>query len=185
MSNDNYEKDIKDLIQQMHQQQGGYAMPPQTAPVGEGAPMSGPPVSQVQPGTQFESPDQSPHLMNENINATSPDQSPVNPINSVRPMGTPINHNPPKPAGMNTSSDGCPQCGLSHPPVPAGQTCPLAPITMKGSDGQSKVVDVNKFLANLKNIIVSQSEAKGIQDIEKLFKNIIVEVTKYIEGYSE
>ncbi len=179
---DNYEKDIKDLIAQMHQQQG--MMPPGPSPSGEGAPISGPPISQGMPNIS-ESPDQSPHLMNENINTHGPDQSPVNPINSVRPMGTPINNKPPQPAGMQTVGDGCPQCGMVHPPVPAGQTCPMAPLKMKGDNQEEKIVDVNKFLTDLKNIIVSQSEARGVKDIEKLFKNIIVEVTKYIEGYSE
>lgn len=180
-----YEKDIKDLIQRMNQQQGMYNMPQGSTQSGEGTPMSGPPISQGQLSPQMENPDQSPHLMNENMNSTSPDQSPLNPVNSVRPMGTPINKNPPQPAGMKAIGDGCPQCGMAHPPVPAGQKCPMAPVMMKGQQGEDKIVDVNKFLADLKNIIVSQSEAKEIKDIEKLFKNIIVEVTKYIEEYSE
>jgi len=172
-----YEKDIKDLIEQMQRQQGsmsGYK-PPEN-------PMGGGFSSDPGMGT-----DQSPHMFGNqnNINNNSPDQSPLNPVNSVRPMGTPINKQPPKPAGMVTSGDGCPQCGLVHPPVAQGQRCPMAPVKVKGSDGQEKVVDVNKFLANLKNIILSQAEQRKVQDVEKLFKNIIVEVTKYLEGYSE
>lgn len=61
----------------------------------------------------------------------------------------------------------------------------MASIKVKADDGTEKTVDVNKFLADLKNIIISQSDIKKIKDVEKLFKNIIVEVTKYLESYKE
>jgi hypothetical protein len=32
---------------------------------------------------------------------------------------------------------------------------------------------------------MSQIDSKGIQDVDKLFKNITLEVTKYLEGYKE
>ena len=41
------------------------------------------------------------------------------------------------------------------------------------------------FLGDLKNIIISQVDQKKIQDVEQLFKNIIVEITKFLEGYTE
>jgi len=180
-----YEKDIKELIEQMQRQQGGMgAFQPQGGGTDQ-SPMTGPPISQGSPQFQ-ESPDQSPHLMgNNNYNSKSPDQSPLNPVNSVRPMGTPINKQPPRPAGIATGGDGCPQCGLVHPPIAQGQKCPMAGVKVKNDKGEEKSVDVNKFLAQLKNIIVSQIEQKEIKDVEKIFKNIIVEVTKYIEGYRE
>ena len=179
-----YEKDIKDLIAKMHQQQSG-GMPggSKMLPPGEPGTMPSGFQQHQDPGMN---PDQSPHLMSENAQGSNnPDQSPVNPINSVRPMGTPINNAPPQAAGMTIAGDGCPQCGMSHPPIQPGQKCPMAGVKQKDEKGVEKTVDVNKFLTDLKNIIVSQSDQKGIKDIEKLFKNIIVEVTKYIEGYSE
>lgn len=172
-----YEKDIKDLIEQMSRQQQGM-----NVPNGGGAPPAGggAPYVDSSMGT-----DQSPHLMNESAQGPSnPDQSPINPINSVRPMGTPINNKPPKPAGMKMEG-GCPQCGMVHPPLPAGQRCPMANVRVKNDKGEEKIIDVNKFLADLKNIILSQADQRKIKDIEKLFKNIIIEVTKFIEGYSE
>lgn len=168
-----YEKDIKDLIQQMQMQSSG--MPNQ-----EGNPQSSPsPFSESTMGGT----DQSPHLSQSSGNLSAPDQSPANPINSVRPMGTPINNEPPQPAGMK-SAGGCPQCGLMHPPVAGGGKCPLAPVKVKDGD-KERIIDVNKFLGEMKNIILSQAEKREIKDIEKLFKNIIVEITKYIEGYNE
>jgi len=179
---ENYEKDIKDLIQQMQRQQGG-GLPPQheSAPPTNGMP----PISQGLPSDTMGGTDQSPHLMNENSMGNSPDQSPTNPVNSVRPMGTPINKKPPAPKTLSTAEGACPQCGTIHPPVPAGQKCPMAGVKVKNEQGEEKEVDVNKYLAQLKNIIVSQVEQREIKDVDKLFKNIIVEVTKYIEGYTE
>jgi hypothetical protein len=173
-----YEKDIKELIEQMTRQQQGYQMPQQQNP----QPMSGPAISQGNQSDMMGGTDQSPHLFNQG-SGNSPDQSPVNPVNSVRPMGTPINGVPPKPATVSAAEGACPQCGTIHPPVRG--KCPMAKVKVKTNTGEEKEVDVNKFLAQLKNIIVSQAEQKKIQDVEKLFKNIIVEVTKYLEGYSE
>ena len=180
---ENYEKDIKDLIQQMQRQQGGYGMPPQNESV---SPPNGmPPISQGLPSDTMGGTDQSPHLMNENLNSGSPDQSPTNPVNSVRPMGSNINDKAPAPKTLSSAEGACPQCGTIHPPVPAGQKCPMAGVKVKTEQGEEKEVDVNKYLAQLKNVIVSQVEQRQIKDVEKLFQNIIVEVTKYIEGYSE
>jgi hypothetical protein len=163
-----YEKDIKDLIQQMAHQQsmGGYT--PQK--------FGGPNL-----GT-----DQSPHLINQvNENMGNPDQSPPDAVNSVRPMGKPIAQTPRSQLPKAKIEGGCPYCGMIHPPLAQGQKCPVAPVSIKNEKGEEKEVDVNKFLASLKNIIVSQSEMKKVKDIEKLFKNIIVEITKYLEGYRE
>ena len=187
-----YEKDIKELIEQMHRQQSGYGM------INEGTMskggVNGPPISQrsMQPPQgqggfdNFQgSTDQSPHLMEQGQRGNSPDQSPLNPVNSVRPMGRPIKDSPPKPKTISVADGGCPQCGTIHPPIPPGQKCPMAKVKVKNDKGEEQEIDVNKYLAQLKNIILSQAEQRQIKDIEKLFKNIIVEVTKYIEGYSE
>lgn len=170
-----YEKDIKDLIQRMQQQQGGYMK------------REGEDKLNSLNNNFMGSTDQSPHLVNNNENSNRIDQSPPNPINSVRPMGKPISVT--KKADIQKEAKpvegGCPQCGMIHPPLPPGAKCPMAPVKVKTKDGHEKDIDVNRFLADLKNIIISQSEAKKITDIEKLFKNIILETTKYLESYKE
>ena len=183
-----YEKDIKDLISQMHRQQGGGSMPGNMdAPSG--------PSGQIDTSGGMGT-DQSPHLMNEGGSNSmgSVDQSPLNPVNSVRPMGTPVGVKPQVQNAANIAAapahipapveGGCAQCGMVHPPIAPGTRCPMAPVKVKNG-AEEKVVDVNRFLTDLKNIIVSQAEMKKVTDIEKLFKNIIVEVTKYLEDYSE
>lgn len=183
-----YEKDIKELIEQMNRQQGGMGGLSQSG--GEQQTPQSPFGTSPDMGT-----DQSPHLMNQGNMSGSPDQSPVNPINSVRPMGTPVDKTPqvmnsanittsPPPSGVSAAGDACPQCGTIHPPIPHGKPCPMAPVKVKDGDGE-KEIDINKFLTNLKNVILSQADQHEIKDVEKLFKNIIVEVTKYLEGYSE
>jgi hypothetical protein len=169
-----YERDIRQLIDQMQRQQGN--MIPQNPQGGMGQQPGLPPNMG---GT-----DQSPHLIQNQPMAESPDQSPVNPINSVRPMGSPIGNKKPTPAGLNTTKDGCPQCGMVHPPLPPGKKCPMAPLKVKEGE-KEKIVDVAKFLGEMHNIILSQCEIKKIKDVEKLFQNIIIEITKYLEEYSE
>jgi len=173
---DSYEKDIKDLIQQMQRQQNMAQQIPNQA-------------SKFSPSfNESLETDQSPHLFNQNQKFDSPDQSPINPVNSVRPMGPSISQARKTGVPLNKTvavADGaCPQCGILHPPIPPGSKCPLAPVKVKDGNDE-KTVDVSKFLADLKNIIVSQAEHKKIKDVEKLFKNIIIEVTKFIEGYTE
>lgn len=176
-----YEKDIKELIERMNNQNQ------MMNPKGFSHPSD---RSDVSMGT-----DQSPHLFNQSTSIpNSTDQSPPNPVNSVRPMGTPINKKPlvqnssnitsTPPPTNDISGNACPQCGTIHPPLPPGTKCPMAKIKVKDGD-KEKEIDVNKFLVDLRNIILSQAEKKNIKDVEKLFKNIIVEVTKYLEGYSE
>lgn len=74
----------------------------------------------------------------------------------------------------------CPQCGLLHPPVEPGKKCPNAPIQV----GEKKV-GTTKFLVDLKNICASQIEKKNIKDVEKMFKKLTIEITKFLEGYEE
>ena len=172
------ERDIKELITKFNKQQT----------------MMNPFMRQPEGISPDMGTDQSPHIVNNNLfgQGSSTDQSPVDPVNSVRPMGTPIykariqpqmSPNPAAPS-VAQSSDACPQCGSLHPPLPPGTKCPMAKVKVI-NNGVEKVVDVNKFLANLKDIILSQCDKRKITDIEKLFKNIIVEIMKYLEGYKE
>lgn len=78
-------------------------------------------------------------------------------------------------------SNECSQCGLIHPPLKEGETCPMAPeITIDG-----EVVNYDHFLRSLKDILTSQIKSKKIKDRQKLFGIIIVEITKFLEEYRE
>jgi len=81
----------------------------------------------------------------------------------------------------------CPQCNMIHPPLKPGETCPNAQVKIDTGalNKESRDVDINKYLVTLRNILVSQIEQKEIKDAQKLFQNITIEVTKFLEGYSE
>jgi len=146
--------------------------------------------------------DQSPHLVKEGRIPTSPDQTPEDPVNSVRPMDFTIKESKPStPVSMggitNPSSPGntpppgqksgvCSQCGTMHPPLQPGQKCPLAPIapglnTLDGLDDAT----INKHLVDMRNIIVANISSKKIKDGKKFFQYAIVELTKSLELYNE
>jgi hypothetical protein len=82
---------------------------------------------------------------------------------------------------LSTSVPTCDQCGKVHPPLKMGEKCPLANSTTP--DG--KEINMNKFLVNLKNIVISQSQKKQIKDVNKLFDMVTVEVMKFLEKYKE
>ncbi len=132
--------------------------------------------------------------MNPELNLGNPDQSPGNVADILsRPLNPDVNINsqailsnvkqgsPPVPAQGAFSE--CPQCGSMHPPVNPGEICPNKKIEIKGAGIKDE--DINKFLVSLKNIFVSQVESKGIKDGNKLFKLLIMELTKFLEGYKE
>lgn len=147
--------------------------------------------------------DQSPHLFKEGKVPTSPDQTPPDPTNSVRPMDFTIKKSGPSmPASMggltqtpsNPGSapqpaqmpDVCKQCGTMHPPVPVGKKCPLASVTSEPSkSGGLDDVTVNKHLVDMRNIIMAQIAKKEIKDGRKFFQYAIIELTKALEGYNE
>lgn len=81
----------------------------------------------------------------------------------------------------------CPQCNMMHPPLKPGEVCPNAKVKIDTGalNKESRDVDINKYLVTLRNILVSQIEQKKIKDIEKLFQNITIEITKFLEGYNE
>ena len=166
---ENYEQDIKDLIERMTRQQQ------------KGMP------SQQQPQAFDMGTDQSPHLFNQRNTGNNVDQSPIDNVNSVRPMGPPIARTGRKieNTGVKPVDGGCPQCGLIHPPIQPGTRCPNAQVKVKSTTGEEKTIDVNKYVTDLKNIIISQAEMKKVRDMDKLFKNIILAVTKFIEEYTE
>jgi len=82
---------------------------------------------------------------------------------------------------LQPTFDKCPQCGLVHPPLKDGTNCPMRPV--KSATGVE--VDTSKFLASLKNILISQIHSKQIKNVNKLMNEMIINVTKFLEGYKE
>ena len=81
-----------------------------------------------------------------------------------------------------TSGMECPQCGMIHPPLPQGETCPNA---KSSNENSASTIDFTPLFAPLKNIVTSQIQQKGIKDNKKMFGHIIVEMTRIIENYKE
>lgn len=143
--------------------------------------------------------DQSPHLLQGGNLPTSPDQTPPNPINSVRPMGTPIQQNPQRqtyiqqpPSNPGNSplpsqrSDVCKECGALHPPIPDGKKCPNASVVSDPNEfGGIDDMTINKHLVDIRNIMLAQITSKGIKDGKKFFQHVIIELTKIMESYNE
>lgn len=78
----------------------------------------------------------------------------------------------------------CPECNMMHPPL-MGKKCPNAVVKAMMEEGDEIVVDVNKYLVNLQNILMSQIDSKKIKDVKKLFENITLEIAKFLEEYKE
>lgn len=68
----------------------------------------------------------------------------------------------------------CPVCKMYHP-APACES-PAENVNM---------VDLNQFLTNMKTITTSQLGMKNIKDQSKFFAALTVELTKFMEGYTE
>lgn len=75
----------------------------------------------------------------------------------------------------------CSQCGFMHPPIPVGEKCPMAKV----KDSSGNVVNFDRFFTSLKNILTSQIEKKNLKDTDKFLGKVILEITKYTEGYKE
>jgi len=77
----------------------------------------------------------------------------------------------------------CKECGYSHPPIPGGTgtKCPM--VKEKTSTGQE--INFEYLFIPLKNILISQIKKRNIQDPQKLFGQIILEITKITENYKE
>jgi len=92
---------------------------------------------------------------------------------------------PPKPHYPAPTGDVCPQCNMVHPPIKHGEKCPNAVVKSMTSENEEVIVDVNKYLVGLQNILMSKIEEKKIKDVNKLFQNITIEMTKYLEEYND
>ena len=92
-------------------------------------------------------------------------------------------------SNLSASQPKCSQCGNFHPPIPTGQLCPMAKVKIPNKDGEdddkTTEIDLTTFFSSLKNICYSQIQSKNIKDIDKLFNNVIVNITQYLENYNE
>ncbi|MHA1233083.1 MAG: hypothetical protein ACTSPQ_20850, partial [Candidatus Helarchaeota archaeon] len=48
----------------------------------------------------------------------------------------------------------CSQCGMIHPPLKPGEICPNAKVEVK-SEKNGKEVNINKYVTNIRDIIIS------------------------------
>ncbi|MCK5604561.1 hypothetical protein KAR91_21920, partial [Candidatus Pacearchaeota archaeon] len=82
------------------------------------------------------------------------------------------------------STPQCPQCGMMHPKLPEGESCPHAnPSAEEVAIGAS--INFTTLFNPLKTIVTSQIQSRDIKDHNKMFGAIIVEMTKFIENYTE
>ena len=104
-----------------------------------------------------------------------------NVVNQIQ--NTPVN---PNKYALKTSFSVCPQCNMSHPPIPQGETCPNASIekiTSKNSNTPVKITDqdFNKFLVNMKNILISQLDQIKVTNSQEIFKHLTLKVMEALE----
>lgn len=78
-------------------------------------------------------------------------------------------------------SNVCTQCGLSHPPLPAGARCPMS----EHSTVEGENIDYGNFISNLQNIVASQIDSKKIKKPKVMFAKLIVDFMKLVENYEE
>lgn len=114
-----------------------------------------------------QSTDQSPPDQDVSIVTDIQNESQTSPLNTPVPMGAHV----------------CPQCNTIHPPLRPGEECPntLKDVSGFGLDDSS----VNKFLVDIRNMVISQLNKKGIEDGSKFFQFAIVELMKILETYNE
>ena len=105
-----------------------------------------------------------------------------NAINEQAVLSSVANSSGPAPPAVG-AFDACPQCGVMHPPLRAGENCPVKKVEVK--EAGLKEEDVTKFIIDLRNIAISQIESKKFKDGNKLFKYLTVEFMKTLEAYSE
>ena len=74
----------------------------------------------------------------------------------------------------------CPDCNTIHPPIQPGQKCPNSSIEqqtgIKIDDSQ-----VNQFLVQWRNIILSKIAELGIEDWMKEFQQITMDIHRYFD----
>lgn len=89
---------------------------------------------------------------------------------------------------IRPSQGECPQCNTFHPPLGPGESCPMAGEAGATIGEQTPVMsdmDINKYLVNLKNLLIAHVKTKEIKDINKLFQQVTLKIAEYLEGYKE
>jgi len=110
------------------------------------------------------------------INKSNPESQPTQISNSYIPPT-------PRKVDIPTAGGTCQQCKTIHPPLRPGEVCPLAP-----KDTSTHNIDdssVNKFLVDLRNMVISQMDVKEIKDGKKFFQYVTIELMKILESYTE
>jgi len=83
---------------------------------------------------------------------------------------------------MTTSFGSCGQCGVSHPPLPNGETCPNASMSVvTNTPVKISDQDFNKFLVNMKNILVSQLDKLEVTNPQEIFKHLTMKIMEALE----
>jgi len=86
------------------------------------------------------------------------------------------------PAGVsNDNQQLCPDCGTIHPPVQQGQKCPNATIE-KQTGLKIDDAEVNRFLVQWRNILLSYISKMGIEDWKKEFQEVTIHIHKHLDG---
>ena len=88
----------------------------------------------------------------------------------------------PPPAAVPTGNT-CQECKMIHPPLRQGEQCPnkSQDLSKSGLDDSA----VNKFIVDIRNMVVSQMDKKGITDGTKFFQFTVMELMKILEEYNE
>jgi len=109
----------------------------------------------------------------------SMDNNIINQINN-----TPIN---PNKNAITTTFGNCSQCGMSHPPIRPGETCPNASVQSQTSNTAVKITDqqFNTFLVNMKNILISQLDQIKVTNPQEIFKHLTLKMMEALEGLKE
>ena len=72
----------------------------------------------------------------------------------------------------------CNQCGHLHPPLPAGQVCPMAKPKESAADTSSFIVQANSLIA-------TALRDKNIKDPRKFFGAVIMNIKSFVDNYEE
>ena len=82
-------------------------------------------------------------------------------------------------------SNVCSECGTIHPPLEPGQKCPIAQSKQQIQKSGLSEEKVNKFVQDLRNIIIANLSEIKVESAEKVLQEVVVEVTKFLEKYQQ
>ena len=88
-----------------------------------------------------------------------------------------------KPSNQLELDNICPHCGTIHPILEPGQKCPIAQEKEQLKETRLSEEKVNKFVQDLKNIIITNLSKMKIESAEKVLQEITIEITKFLEKY--